>query len=284
LHHELLQARLRIIDPRAHREAVPLVERYGSPVDVPDFVRRCGLSATLIRAGPDARGRFRNDDQAMRHTYGVVWRDGVAPLVTGKLELLPCGLRLEGLEGATEIPYKGLAGVHVGRTAAERINGRPSVVVERIGHVPVTIGTVAQSSLVGEIAERLAALQLSAEAPRRLALVVPLRPGADEPVRGLLAKGPPFDPESIPELDRHEVFITPDEVVFVFESERGSDALTAMLSRPDFWKAAGAWEEHVAGPPRLAENAYSWSRVDGPGELSFLPTPGPGDSDGGDIF
>lgn len=220
----------------------------------------------------------------MRHTYGVVWRDGVAPLATGKLELLSGGLRLDGVEGAMDISYEDLAGVHVGRTAAERINGRPSVVVERIGHVPVTIGTVAQSSLVGEIAERLAALKLGAGAPRRLALVVPLRPGADEAVRALLADGPPFDPESIPELDRHEVFLTPDEVVFVFESDRGSDTLAALLARPDFWQAAGSWEQHVAGPPRLAESAYAWVRADVPDELSFLPTPGPGNSDGGDLF
>ena len=220
----------------------------------------------------------------MRQTYGVVWRDGVAPLATGKLELLPAGLRLEGLEGATEIPYKGLAGVHVGRTAGERINGRPSVVLERIGHVPVTIATVAQASLVGEIAERLATLQLGGAAPRRIALVVPLVPGSDEAVRTLLDQGPPFDPESIPELDRHEVFVTPEEAVLVFESESGSDAVAAMLSRPDFWQAAGAWEEHVAGRPRVAEAVYSWSRTDELDELSFLATPGPGNSDGGDVF
>lgn len=245
---------------------------------------RCGISATLISAGPDARRLDGSDDAAMRHTYGVVWRDGVAPLASGKLELLPRGLRLEGLEGVTEIPYNGLAGVHVGRTAAERINGRPSVVVERIGHVPVTIGTVAQSSLVGEIAERLAALQLGATAPRRLALVVPLKPGAEEAVRGLLAKGPPFDPASIAELDRHEVYLTPEEVVFTFQSDSGSDAIGAMLSQPDFWQAAGAWQEHLDGPPRVAEDVYSWARADDADELSFLPTPGPGDSDGGDIF
>jgi hypothetical protein len=220
----------------------------------------------------------------MQRTYGVVWRDGVSPLATGKLELLPRGLRLEGRDRRRDIPYEGLSGVHVGRSAAERINGRPSVVLERIGHVPITIATVAQSSLVGEIAEQLAAFQLGASGPPMLTLVLPLRPGAHEAVRDLIAQGPPFDLEQIPELERHEVLLTPEEALFVFESSRGADGMRAFLSRSELWQAAGAWQEHIAGPPRLAESVYSWARAEDEEDLSFLPTPGPGDSDGGDIF
>jgi hypothetical protein len=220
----------------------------------------------------------------MERTYAVVWREEGAPLNSGKLELRAQGLRLEGRGGRQEIPYQRLSGVHVGRIAAERVNGSPSVVLERIGHLPITIATVAQSSLVGEIAERLAAFQLGAVAPRRLTLVLPLKPGAEDSVRRLLAQGPPFEPDRIEELDRHEVLLTPGEAIFVFESERGADAIAALLAKSEFWQAAGDWQEHVAGPPRLAESVYSWARADEPDELSFLPTPGPGDSDGGDIF
>jgi hypothetical protein len=109
---------------------------------------------------------------------------------------------------------------------------------------------------------------------------VPLLPGAHEGVRGLLARGTPFDPA---EIDRHEVFLTPEEAIFVFESDRGAEAIAA-LSNPELWQAADTWQEHIAGPPRLAEVVYSWARADEGGELSFLPTSGPGDSDGGDIF
>ena len=121
-------------------------------------------------------------------------------------------------------------------------------------------------------------------APRRLAIVVPLRLGAHEAVRRLLAHGPPFEPGQMHELDRHEVFLTEEEAIFVFESDRGADAIAAVLSKPALWKAADAWQEHIAGPPRLAERVYSWARSGEAGGLSFLPTPGPGDSDGGDIF
>jgi len=138
---------------------------------------------------------------------------------------------------------------------------------------------VAGPSFVAEIAERVGAR------PRcRLAVVVPLRPGAQEEVRRLVAQGPPFDPDTLTELDRHEVFLTPEEAILVFESDRGADSIAALLSRAEFSKAAGAWEKHVAGPPRIAESVYSWARAEDTDELSFLPTPGPGDSDGGDIF
>jgi len=100
------------------------------------------------------------DDECMRTSYGVVWREGEEPLVAGKLELRPSGLRLDGLDGSRDIPYRLLAGVHVGRLAGERIDGRPSVVLERHTGGPIMISTVAKPSLVGEIVERLAALQL----------------------------------------------------------------------------------------------------------------------------
>jgi hypothetical protein len=120
--------------------------------------------------------------------------------------------------------------------------------------------------------------------PRRVALVVPLLPGAHEAVRRLLEHSPPFDPAEMPELELHELFLTREEAIFVFESDRSADATAAVLSKPELWKATGAWEEHLAGTPRLAEIIYSWARAEEADELSFLPTPGPGDSDGGDIF
>jgi len=219
----------------------------------------------------------------MQRTYGVVWREGTEPLAAGKLELLANGLRLDGIDGSEEIAYEDLSAVRIGRTSGERIDGRPSVVLDRAFGDPVTIATVAQPSLVGEIAERLAAMQLNASTPRRLAVVVPIKPDAVDEVRDLLAEGPPFDPEDIPGLQRHEVFLSRDEAVFVFDSGVETDTL-ALLEHPEFLKTAISWREHIVGTPRVAEDVYSWKRVEEVEELSFLPTPGPGDSDGGDIF
>ena len=220
----------------------------------------------------------------MQKSYGVVWREGDSRLAAGKLELLPLGIRLEGIEREQEIPYELLSGVRVGRMADERIDGQPSVVLERRTGVPVTIATVATPSLVGEIVERLAALQLGDDTVMRLAIVLPIKPGSKDEVRALLESGPPFDPAEIPGLERHQVLLTAEEAIFVFDSSFGHDALASLIADPGLWQAAAAWREHIAGPPRVAEDAYSWRRPQEHEELSALPTPGPGDSEGGDIY
>jgi hypothetical protein len=220
----------------------------------------------------------------MERSYGIVWREGAGAPITGKLELLPKVLRLEGLDGSREVPYEELEAVRVGRSASDRINGGPTVVVERRRNVPITLATVAQPSVVGEIAERIAELRFGAQTTNRLVVVLPLKPDAHASVGRLLKQGPPFDPSAIKGLDGHEVFLTSDEAVFVFESELGADALAPLLSDPKLWEAVAAWSEHIAGPPRIAEEAFSWSRSEPSDDVSFLPTPGPGDSDGGDIY
>ena len=101
---------------------------------------------------------------ASRRTYGVVWRVGNRPLARGKLELLPDSLRLEGMAGSRpatrEIAYDHLSAIRIGRSALERIDGRPSLVLTpSAGHDVVSIASVAQPGIVAEIAERLASLQ-----------------------------------------------------------------------------------------------------------------------------
>ena len=244
----------------------------------------CGFSAQSVRRRPDAPVEVDGDDGHMRTSYGVVWRDGASPLAAGKLELLPRGLRLDGVGGTQDIPYELLAGVRVGRLAAERIGGRPSIVVERRSGAPVTISTVAKPSLVGEIVEQLAALQLGHDPLRRMTVVLPIKPASHAAVHALLEGGPPFDPEQLEGLDRHEVFLTPQEVIFLFDSNFGLDEFAKLIADPGLWQSAAAWREHIAGPPRIAEDVYSWARRDDLGDVSYLATPGAGDSDGGDIY
>ena len=82
-----------------------------------------------------------------------------------------------------------LVGVRVG-SVANQIEGRPTVILERRTGSPIMIATVPQPSLVGEIVERLTALQLGPEATRRTALVLPLKKDAHRAVRRLLEAGP----------------------------------------------------------------------------------------------
>jgi hypothetical protein len=220
----------------------------------------------------------------METSYGVVWREGDRAPETGKLELLPRGVRLAGRLSTRQIPYEGISAVRIGRSSGDRIAKSPSVVLERRGSEPVTISTVARPSLIGELAARLTALQLGAESGQRIVVVVPLKPESHDAVRDLLAGGPPFDPARLTGLDRHEVFLTAREAIFVFQSHFGADAVISLIAAPELWAAAAAWREHLDGPPRIAENAYSWTRREPVEDVSYLATPGPGDSDGGDIY
>lgn len=115
-----------------------------------------------------------------------------------------------------------------------------------------------------------------------MVVVVPLKESAREHVRALVAKGPPFD---LPNngFDAHHVFLTEREAIFVFEAADRS-ALERLVSDVSVWGAAEAWQEQLAGEPRLAEDAFSWTRSDVPEGVTFAPTPGPGDSEGGDVY
>jgi hypothetical protein len=100
----------------------------------------------------------------MKTSYGVVWRVGEQPLARGKLELLPRAVRLDGVAGEVrvtlDIAYEDLDGVHTGRTPAERLNGRPTLVLEPHGREPVVVSAVAQTGALAEITEQLAKLTL----------------------------------------------------------------------------------------------------------------------------
>ncbi len=198
----------------------------------------------------------------MRKSYGVVWREGTRPLARGKLELLSHAVRLEGMAGAEpttrEIAYDYLAEIHIGRSAKERICGRPSLVLAPRTGDTLSIASVAQSGVVAELAERLSALQVSEDPGRRIAVVLPLREDAHEAVRALLAAGPPFDPDALG-LDGHQVFLTASAAVFIFESDLGAGALERLLQDPELWQSAAAWHDYLDGPPQIAEDVFSWT-------------------------
>ena len=95
-----------------------------------------------------------------------------------------------------------------------------------------------------------------------LVLVVPLREGARAKARQLLEQGPPFDLDET-RFERHQVFLTDSEVVFVFDAPGEAATLTLGTEDPSLWKAAAAWRECLAGQVRKAEIAFSWKRPDG---------------------
>jgi hypothetical protein len=217
----------------------------------------------------DAGCGRRDDPSGVNDSYGVIWRENGGALGRGKLELLARSLRLDGITASRsivrEVPYDELAGVRVGRAKADRLAGRPTVVLQERSGGTIFVASVSEPGVIGELAERLTVLR----AGRRTAVVLPLQPGAEPAVRALLAEGPPFDPDAIG-LDRHEVYLTPTEAVFVFESRLGANVLEPLLAEPGLWDTAAAWREQLAGPPRIAESVYSWQRMPA-GDPSLLP-------------
>jgi hypothetical protein len=109
---------------------------------------------------------------------------------------------------------------------------------------------------VSELSRELAALRSRPHA-HKFAFILPLAPGLRDTARAFLAEGPPFDIKSVG-LESHEVFLSDDEVIFVFGSLAGVDALELILNDDEFWAVVSSWEHIAAGRPRVAEIAYDW--------------------------
>jgi hypothetical protein len=226
----------------------------------------------------------------VRASYAVVWREGLELAASGRLEVRPRSVAFTGADHGRVVervvPLESLRAIRVGRQPRDRLDGRCSLVLEpRVG-ATIRVAGVAQPGIVSELAERLAGLWLGGEeTPRRLLVALPLKEGALEKARELIASGPPFDPEEMG-LERHRVFLLDDEVLFVFESGPSAQKLEDALACPDLWRGASEWHDLVSGPPRVAEDAYAWESEPSPVEdgLFFEPTPGPGDSEGGDLY
>jgi hypothetical protein len=115
-----------------------------------------------------------------------------------------------------------------------------------------------------------------------VAVIVPLKAGARDRATAILDHGPPFDPASSG-LERHQAYVTEAEAVFLFEAD-AVEAVERLADDATLWDAVEGWTELVAGPPRLAEGVYSWTRPVTPESTFFTPLPGPGDSEGGDLY
>lgn len=220
----------------------------------------------------------------MGASYAVRWLHPSAGIVPGKLELRPRGVVLEGSNGhaaeCRELPYDDLAAVRIDRGVRDCIGGRPTLVLAHRSGEEVRVAGISPAGIVSEVAQQITELQERNVSV--LGVVVPLKPGARAKAEELLAHGPPFDPDEAG-LGQHQVLVTDEEAIFVFDSTE-RDALDRVAAQARVWTAAAAWSELVAGPPRVAQSAYGWRRHDPVENVSTAPTPGPGDSEGGDIF
>ena len=96
----------------------------------------------------------------------------------------------------------------------------------------------------------------------QIAIVARLKPGAEPQAARLLAEGPPYDPEANG-LARHTVYLSADEVVFVFEGKEVEWIIDGLIDEPFHWAlldALEAWRPLLAENPRIARPAYAWAR------------------------
>jgi hypothetical protein len=94
----------------------------------------------------------------------------------------------------------------------------------------------------------------------RVAIVARLNPGAAEEARKLIAAGPPFDlPAS--GIDRHSVFASAGEVVFVFEGHQIEWIVDELIDGPfqyELERAIHNWRSIIEGAPRIARQQFGW--------------------------
>jgi hypothetical protein len=207
-------------------------------------------------------------------SYAVVWREPDASLATGKLVLEPDSLRFEGLARGRlvrrRLAYERLVGVRIGREPAEKINGNPTIVLDRRSARSLFVEPIGPG-LLSEIAGLVAELSSTwTDRLEQVALVVPLRNGAIERARALIAEGPPFDPAEAG-LQRHQVFLSEQEIVFVFDGVDVRETVRRLMRAPALRFAAAAWATCIAGPPRLAEPGYVWATRQADGKGATAP-------------
>jgi hypothetical protein len=102
-------------------------------------------------------------------TYAITWREDNGLQYSGRLELTPEYVRLEGgnstSSGARHVPYVDIAAVSMARRTADRVDGRQTLLVERRDGGALLVAAVGQPGALAELAERLAALAPARNAP-----------------------------------------------------------------------------------------------------------------------
>jgi hypothetical protein len=98
----------------------------------------------------------------------------------------------------------------------------------------------------------------------RLAIIARLKKGTAHRAAQLIDAGAPFDLAEIG-LTSHSVFLSAEEVVFVFEGHQVEWSVDALIDDPFQHEIQGAldeWRAIVDGPPRIAREQFAWREDD----------------------
>ncbi len=193
-------------------------------------------------------------------SYAAIWAEADGPAAAGSVALVDVGMNLSGGGapgiGETLVPYADVLAVEVVRDPTLRLNGCPTLRIERRGAPPLRVSTIGLGVL-GELNELLTAASAK-DQPRLIGIVVPLRKGASADALALIEQGPPFDLAAAG-IERHDVLLCDREVIFLFEGPRVDETVQRLVHDTSVWQAASGWARLIAGPPRLAEPRFAWS-------------------------
>jgi len=95
----------------------------------------------------------------------------------------------------------------------------------------------------------------------RFVLAARLKPDAHERAEALLAEHSAFGAEELESaFDRHAIFLSETEVIFLFEGEGADEAVRAVFNDPARSTLISHWLPLFDGPLHRAREAYLWER------------------------
>jgi hypothetical protein len=98
----------------------------------------------------------------------------------------------------------------------------------------------------------------------RFVLTARLKPDGRERAEMLLAEHAAFGAEQLEAaFDRHAIFLSETEVIFLFEGQGAPEAVRALFNDPARSTLVGHWLPLFDGPLHRAAEAYFWRRADG---------------------
>jgi hypothetical protein len=94
----------------------------------------------------------------------------------------------------------------------------------------------------------------------RLAVIAKLKEGAADEAAVLVRRGPPFDPGESG-FDRHAVYLSGDQVIFLFEGDAADRSVQEILANGSRSAVLAAWGPLLDQVPQLAVEGYYWKRT-----------------------
>ena len=106
----------------------------------------------------------------MKTTYAVNWREPDGQTYLGRLALSAKAIHLEGRPNdgpaiERQLGYEDVRGLRLGNLGRDRLDGRPTLVIERADGTYQITSAAMQVGVVHELIERLAGLQMTGPRP-----------------------------------------------------------------------------------------------------------------------